>query len=173
MERVIVQPTFRYEIEQEGKEGKGNEKWTSQIEIPNAPVLLYVCACKQPPWECWRSECQDVDPYVLSMVQWWSESEGILPCDGKQRPADGSFAPINHHHCLQPLTLNVLAPTQSDTYVPFFHHAIISRFVPYPGLESKEQTHQTATSTQPPFSTMLHYTVQPLHSNNFFFPILK
>lgn len=115
-----------------GGKGRGNEKWISQIEIPNAPVLLlfYECVCVhvQTPWECWRSECQDVDPYVLSVVGWWSESLGILSCIGKECPADGSCALINHHHWL--LTLNVLAPTQYYTYIPLFHHTTIACLMP-------------------------------------------
>ncbi|GAA6090708.1 uncharacterized [Tachysurus ichikawai] len=68
--------------------------------------------------------------------------QGILDCNGKERPADGSRSPINHLHSLQPLALNILAPTQSYTYVPFFHHSIVSNLMLYPGLESEEQTPQ-------------------------------
>lgn len=104
-------------------------------------------------------EGHSVRMWIHMSYQWSSKSLGFLPRRGKECPADGSCAPITHRRWL--LTLSVLAPTQSYTYLPFFHHAIITSLVPYPCPESKEQIHQLSASTQPPLCTIICSIIHP------------
>lgn len=162
--------------------GKGNEKWVSRREIPNAPVLLLfyvrecVCVCAHQHslgmLKVRTSGCGSIClingavmewELGISALQWKRTSCRRLPCADKSSPATSAS------RTQRPGTNPVLHLCT----VPFFHHTIISILLPYRAWVEGTNP-PTATSTQPPLCTIMCSIIhpQPLNSNKNLFCLL-